>query len=222
MIAMRRRATQLAAAATLGALLAGCSGTPSAPPTLSADRLAAIQDDLDDAVAIVDAFWREQWPAHFTGAYASPAVAGLYDGTEDDGPTCDGNPLPDGNAFYCPEEDFLAWDVALLARGADIGRAWPYFVVAHEWGHAIEARIDPALVDEQNELQADCFAGATLAGALAEGTITDADLDGIAEALEVPPRQAGRSNHLDPAERLKTFDLGRRSGIAACLAPVGG
>jgi hypothetical protein len=40
-----------------------------------------------------------------------------------------------------------------------------YLVVAHEWGHAIQARLNPDIQAVRRELQADCLAGAAIFGA---------------------------------------------------------
>ena len=67
----------------------------------------------------------------------------------------------------------MAWDVNLIIKGAElIGDPWVYLVLAHEFGHAIQERLDPSLVAEGDELQADCLGAAALFGAAADGTLT--------------------------------------------------
>jgi len=83
-------------------------------------------------------------------------------------PNCDG-PAPVGNAFYCAGAGFMAWDMQLFRENWYLGDAFVYMVVAHETAHAAQARFiadgeGPAVLP-QEELQADCIAGATLAGA---------------------------------------------------------
>ena len=68
-----------------------------------------------------------------------------------------------GNAFYCPEGDFVAWDaqglIPKLER--DFGNFAAALVIAHEWGHAIQERTGTSSdATIPLELQADCFAGA--------------------------------------------------------------
>jgi len=61
---------------------------------------------------------------------------------------------------------------ALMGAGYQkIGRAWVYLIIAHEWGHAIQARLSRRMVSVAAELQADCLAGATLAGAQRDRTL---------------------------------------------------
>ena len=39
-----------------------------------------------------------------------------------------------------------------MVRGADaIGDTWVYLVIADEWGHAIQERLDPSLVAQGDE-----------------------------------------------------------------------
>lgn len=217
---MRRSASALPI--LLAITLAGCAVAPVAPPTSaeptpSADLLR-VESELDDAVEVVDGFWREQWSNYFSGDYTSPTVVGIYDGDDTaNALTCDGDALPAKNAYYCPEEDYLAWDSGLLLSGSDIGPAWPYFIVAHEWGHAIEARIEPEFVAEQNELQADCFAGAALAEVAAEGLISYDDLLEIGAKLQPRQWNGGEESQADAGRRLAIFQQGQELGVAGCL-----
>ena len=70
-------------------------------------------------------------------------------------------PEIEDNAFYCPDEDFIAFDDELLfpRLDDDFGRYTVAMVLAHEWGHAIQARLGSSLPGVITELQADCFAG---------------------------------------------------------------
>ena len=163
--------------------LTGCFAFPAPPAPQQTDRarageeqpaidMDALIQDIDIAVTITDRFWEDHWNDFFTGVYSSPTVVGLYDGRDEaNAPQCGGRPLGPNNAFYCSGGDFVAWDVSLMTSGYEIGDAWAYLVVAHEWGHAIQARLDQSLVSEQSELQADCLAGAALFGAAADGSV---------------------------------------------------
>ncbi len=189
---------------------------------LSDEQFEEFEQDLDSAETITDEYWRAHWSEFFTGTYESPTVVGLYDGYADDAPTCGGAALGPNNAFYCIPEDYVAWDVTLMISGFATGDTWVYLVIAHEWGHAVQARIDPSLVSEAEELQADCFAGAALFGAAADGnlSIEDGDLAEITTALSTladtgPWTSSG--DHGDPFERIAAFDAGKNGGPAACF-----
>ena len=48
-----------------------------------------------------------------------------------------------GNAFYCEQGDFVAWDEQGLfpKLRQQYGDFAPALVLAHEWGHAVQARV---------------------------------------------------------------------------------
>lgn len=183
-----------------------------------------LKGDIDSAQAVVDGFWAAHWSDYFTGTYTAPTVVGLYDGTDEDtAPTCEGYALEAYNAFYCPAEDFVAWDASLLVTGADqIGDSWVYLVIAHEWGHAIQARLDGTLVAQADELQADCLGAAALYGAKADGTL-EFDLGDEQEMVTSLSALADQmawtmtSDHGDAFQRVQWFTLGRNGGVNACL-----
>ena len=128
------------------------------------------------------------------------------------------------NAFYCPSEDFIAWDEDLLAAGFEqIGDAWIYLIIAHEWAHAIQARLQRDQVSVAAELQADCLAGATLIGAARSGDLffqagDEAELEQtlIAVADEFP--WTDERDHGNARERIGAFQTGLQNGVPACIA----
>jgi predicted metalloprotease len=183
-----------------------------------------LKDDIDGAQTVVDGFWTQHWADYFTGDYVAPTVVGLYDGTDEDtAPECDGEALEAYNAFYCPDGDFVAWDASLLVDGADqIGDSWVFLVVAHEWGHAIQARLDGTLVAQADELQADCLGAAALYGAAADGTLTfdlgdEQELVTSLSALADQMPWTMTSDHGDAFQRVQWFTLGRNGGVNACI-----
>jgi predicted metalloprotease len=208
------------------------TSTRTATPTSTATDLTLdsgvtieeLKDDIDGAQTIVDGFWAAHWSDYFTGTYAAPTVVGLYDGTDEDtAPTCGGEPLEAYNAFYCPANDSVAWDASLLVTGADqIGDSWVYLVIAHEWGHAIQARLDGTLVAQADELQADCLGAAALYGAQADGTLTfdmgdEQELVTSLSALADQMPWTMTSDHGDAFQRVQWFTLGRNGGVNACI-----
>ncbi len=179
--------------------------------------------DLVDAEFVVNEYWVVHWSDFYTGTYQPPTVVGLYDGTDPStAPTCDGEPLEATNAFYCRDEDYVAWDVGLMADGTDlIGDTWIYLVIAHEWGHAIQNRLDLGLVADGRELQADCLGAAALFGAVADGTLEleEGDEKEMVNSLSLLADETAwtsSSDHGDPFERVQWFTLGRNGGVPAC------
>jgi uncharacterized protein len=177
-------------------------------------------DDEQSAVAIVDEFWR-RWFAEQGRRYVPPTVEGGYVGTR--GPRCGDQPSVPGNAYYCPADNFLAWDENLMKAGyTQIGDAWVYLVIAHEWGHAIQAQLPGRLVSQAVELQADCLAGAALDGAARDGLvrIEPGDDQEIARTLQAVADDfpwTDESSHGNARQRLASFQAGARDGVDACL-----
>jgi hypothetical protein len=174
------------------------------------------------AVSAVDRFWRRHFTELFDKPYRGPRVAGGYHGG--DGPTCAGRPALPFNAFYCPSQDFLAWDENLMNVGYHrVGDAWVYLIIAHEWGHAIQSRLNRYLVSVADELQADCLAGATLEGAARDGLIRlqpgdNQELGATLTALSDSYPWTTQRDHGDGAQRIASFNLGGQRGVQACLA----
>jgi predicted metalloprotease len=184
------------------------------------------RDDLDtDERGAVDAtnrWWQATFPDDFRQSYIPPQVLGGYSG--EDGPSCGGQPSVPFNAFYCPSQDFLAWDENLMATGYQrIGDSWVYLIIAHEWGHAIQARLRADQVSVAAELQADCFAGATLFGAADRGLLQfeRGDIQELKQTLAAVADDypwTSESDHGDAQQRSSAFDLGSRDGPTACTS----
>jgi hypothetical protein len=72
-----------------------------------------------------------------------------------------------GNALYCAKADDIAWDVEGLLP--DLRKRFGDFVIpvvlAHEWGHAIQARINFQSETLTEDIQTGCFAEAWAAHA---------------------------------------------------------
>jgi predicted metalloprotease len=209
----------------------GANGANGAPTPNAADGPAPAgpideteyNKDITGAPQIVDDYWRTHWSEFFTGTYASPRVHGGYDGDNlSTAPTCAGQPATKDNAFYCIPEDYIAWDDNLMRTGYAQGDAWVYLVIAHEWGHAIQNRLQMDHVAQASELQADCLAGATLYGAKQDGTLLfeDGDVKELSNGLVAVGDEAEWTNpedHGDPIQRITAFGKGRDGGVRACI-----
>ena len=226
-----------------GAPPAGVERTaPTAPPTTTttttvptttttlppAQVLAAL---VDATLADLDDYWSEELPATFGVAYRPLATVGGYD-VADGAPVCGDEELaPEvarGNAFYCPADDSVGWDAVDLFPSlfTDFGPFAASLVLAHEWGHAVQARVGvptnlPTIV---RELQADCFAGAW-AGYALDGRgrveVTEGDLD-IATAGFLLFRDPTGTSAAQPGAHGNAFDRigafldGVRGGASTC------
>ena len=211
-------------------------------PVTGPDGTASDDLDTDYALALdaVDTWWRTHWSDYFAGSYTAPGLApaarapGLYDAPAEQ-VYCGQVLLPEGNAFYCPIGDFLAFEVDLMLRSQDLGDGFVYLVVAHEWAHSMVSHLDPALTEEADELQADCLAGATLQGAVDDGLLRleDGDPQEFTAALTaVGSRNAWGTVYIDEngqeqtethgtaQERTTAFERGADGGVRACLPTV--
>lgn len=225
-VPLRHRLPVLAAALVVA--LSACGVLPPAAPPAQVPRSAQapvsdgseMSNDERLAVLAADAFWRRRFPDLSSAQYQPPNVVGRYSGTN--GPACGGQLSIPFNAVYCPAGDFVAWDVELMATGFErIGDAWVYLIIMHEWGHAVQARLDRNLVSVAAELQADCFAGATLQGSVADRVIAldDGDVKELQSTLitvadEFPWTDI--SDHGDATQRITAFNRGTRGGVDAC------
>ncbi len=218
-------AVPVAVAVALALGLVACTQfavqSPAAPASVQSDTAPeTMADDERSAVRAVDAFWRRHFEEYFGRPYQSPRVAGGY--VDRNGPSCAGEPAVPFNAFYCLPEDFIAWDENLMSAGyQQIGDAWVYLIIAHEWAHAIQARLDRDRVSVAAELQADCLAGATLQGAANDGLISiePGDAEEIAATLQAVADEypwTDQSDHGNARQRVSAFNTGAQGGVPAC------
>jgi predicted metalloprotease len=164
---------------------------PGSPPVFVDDPNRPPQpydEALSAAFLDIEAYWRTTFPQLYGGRFEElrGGIWPVYRGRRGV-PGCGQAQTRysdiQGNAFYCPDGDFVAFDDTDLFPTL-YGRFGPEvlaMIVAHEWGHAVQARAGtmdlPAIVLEQ---QADCFAGAWMAHMATDGgpfTVNDATLN---------------------------------------------
>jgi predicted metalloprotease len=243
-----------------GALLAGCSlpvrgsATPGRgePVDVTAAQLhitAAVQGPVDqwarNALADLTTFWSQAYPKFF-GKPFTPLSGGYFSVDSDHidheaypgtGIGCAADPRdPEDtkdNAFYNPKCDSIAYDRPLLAGlAAHAGRALVPIVLAHEFGHAMQARFGFAADGRsiEDETQADCFAGAWTAWVVARHAqhvaIRKPELDDVLTGYLTLSDPVGS----DPGEtqahgsyfdRVAAFSDGYDKGVATCRDDFG-
>ncbi|MEJ2885611.1 neutral zinc metallopeptidase [Actinomycetospora sp. OC33-EN06] len=199
------------------------------------DRLAAAT--LRD----LEGFWGQALPALPGGTPFRP-LAGYYSvdpgagrPSAATGVPCLRNPQEvQGTAFYCPSADIIAWDRGELLPQLrrDFGDAAVVVVLSHEFGHAVQGRLDRtgALQNAPTillEAQADCYAGVFLRkvrdGALPDLRTGAAGIDGAMGALigfrdpvGTSPRNADA--HGNAFDRVSSFQDGFDGEPAVCAA----
>ncbi len=132
--------------------------------------------------------------------------------------------------FYCAHDAGIYFDTAFRERIRDEfdGYAWT-MIVAHEWGHHIQALlgIDLAAGGEEGltyidlELQADCLAAIYVQDSFAGGQIEQDDVEAgltIVESAGDPVwvTRENRRAHGSPAERVQMFQAGFNDGFTGC------
>lgn len=192
---------------------------------------------VDASIADIQRFWADQLPDAYGVRYESLPSDRLFPFTESNPPpACDGSggggttPYREvrGNAFYCPVGDFVAWDEEILfpKLRREFGDFAVALVLAHEWGHVIQARTDTRFgATVYQELQADCFAGAWT-GNVASGERTslhlgsgdlDTALGGYLVFRDPVGTDGGQEGaHGNAFDRVSAFQDGYRDGVSTC------
>ena len=228
---MRRRfvavATTLAVSA---ATLVGAAGRSAAAP---APRPSKPYDaELRAALKDIESFWKATMPKVYSRPF-TPLAKGFFAYSSGSVlPRCGDVAIPyrflAGNAFYCSESDFVAWDDGELfpeiyQKSGSFGLA---VVLAHEWGHVVQNRAGLSGFDVQQEQQADCFAGAWT-GHVAKGNTAvryaPGDLEGAMQGFIGFGDRPGYAANLPGAhgnafDRVAAFQDGFERGAAKCVA----
>ncbi|TDV54048.1 putative metalloprotease [Actinophytocola oryzae] len=199
------------------------------------DQLAAT------VVTDVQQFWTETFPTAFDKQWSD--LEGGYYSVDTSSATAKAPPCArrasdvEGNAFYCPTEDVIAWDRAALlpVLKEKFGEAAVMFVLAHEMGHAVQRRTGLTVAKQQAdpdayptiliEAQADCYAGSfvhwVVNGKAKHLRITKDRLDTAMEALvmfrdPVGTEQSDDGAHGDAFDRVSAFQDGYDQGVGLC------
>lgn len=203
------------------------TGQASAGQTEEADDLA------DAALDSIGQYWEKEFPAVYGSAFV-PLRGGFQPKTPDSPPfSCGGQEETyedvKGNAFYCADGDYIAWDASdLFPRlTSQFGPVAPAVVLAHEMGHAIQRRANVQAASVVVELQADCFAGSWLRFAQESGddpvNVTEDALDGAVSTILTLRDQPGtpatnQQAHGLGFDRVNAFQTGYDDGAKGCAA----
>jgi predicted metalloprotease len=193
---------------------------------------------VDSTIADIQAFWTATMPRVYGQQYQAIPTDRVYPySSSNPPPSCDDGgktraPYSDvaGNAFYCGNGDFVAYDEqGLLPKlRSNFGEFAVGLVFAHELGHAVQARVGfqpQAAVDF--EQQADCFAGAWAQHVAASHDenvhLSNDDLDRALAGLLTLSDPSGIDSsqngaHGNGFDRVGAFQDGYEGGAAACAA----
>ncbi|MBH0777542.1 metallopeptidase [Nocardia sp. NEAU-351] len=208
------------------------ANAPDTPLTATNGDGGATDKLALNAVDDIQAYWREEYPKYFDGAFTPVerllswnAKAPRTQAKE----FCKETTYHLVNAAYCRLDNSIGWDreVLLPTMEETFGKMAVVMVLAHEYGHAIQnmAKIvdakDPVIVKEQ---QADCFAGAfmrhTAEGKSPHFTINTSDGLNSVLAATVAIRDSDpddpESVHGSAFERVTAVQIGFTDGPEAC------
>jgi predicted metalloprotease len=240
MPAYRRLRSAILVPVTAGLVALGCVSAPGARPEAptgdapTVTQTTADEDpdgtntpeefkaDIEDARKLAE----EYWGAHFreSGLRFSP-VSEVFPYQRDGDVGCGGQTLTRNNAAYCSAGDFIAYDVN-WAFGAfrQIGDAFIFYLLGHEYAHAIQVRLGvQAQFTIQQELQADCMAGAYIGDLerLGRLALQPDDTQELADGLEAVGDEPGQpwfaeGSHGTARQRTQAFAKGYRDSLEPC------
>lgn len=198
----------------------------------------------EGALSDLEEYWSQQFPQVF-GTEFEPLQGGFFSvDPEDvdprdfpDGVGCGTQPLEvEGNAFYCedpstPNSDSISYDRTFLAELADnYGEFLPALVMAHEFGHAVQARVGSPQSSIATETQADCLAGSWTSwvadGKARNSSLDEPELDELLRGFfllrdPVGTSSAEESAHGSFFDRTSAFQEGFDGGPEACRDDFG-
>lgn len=181
---------------------------------------------VHDSLELLNEYWAQEFAERNVNYEPPAALVSYWYRSQDKG--CGGQHAGWDNAQYCQHTDTISWDgnwvLGTLYR--QVGDASVAFLLAHEFAHAVQHRIEsinefPLTIEV--ELNADCLAGAWL-GAVEREVLPLSDTDFqaldltsliLADARGVP--WTDPSAHGTAAQRRKAVVLGGSGGIDACL-----
>lgn len=223
-------------AVALLAVVAGAFLTLPAPTVVAAtsNDQSGASATMRRAIDDVQSFWSKQLPAVYgIGFTPIPSDRLIPYSRANPPPACGGTgttPYEEvaGNAFFCPDGDFLAWDAEGLVPSLqrDFGEFAVALVAAHELGHVVQARTGTSASSSiPLELQADCFAGAWARHATgSQGDAFDVPRDDLDQALSgylsfrdptgTDPNAEGA--HGSAFDRISAFTDGFSGGVQRC------
>jgi predicted metalloprotease len=234
---------RVAVLAVVVSLLTGCWQVPLNPGGRGGDSRGGlgrggatpsgqqVDSTVRTALKDVERYWVATFPKLTGGRAFTPLKGGYHAYTRSRPPPACGPERVEyqPNAFYCPAGDFIAWDAeGLMPRlYADYGPLLVAVVMAHEYGHAVQVRMNvssqPTIVLEQ---QADCFAGSWVADTRAgnstsSGKVTPDQLDNTIAGILLLRDQPGTSAlapqaHGNAFDRVRAFQEGFEQAATRC------
>jgi len=191
-------------------------------------EMSELLRDTNRAFTYVNRFWDTHWSECFNFDYQEPhRFPNVKKGTS---LACGKGSLEYDNAAYCADGHWVAIGTKVIGWGKKSGDMVVYVAVAHELGHGVQSQLRNTKYahliakpqTKANELQADCLAGAALAGSSVEKdgfTWETRDAGEVNETYKLVGdlENIDNSTHGDAGERVSHFQHGREAGVSACF-----
>jgi uncharacterized protein len=201
----------------------GDAQEPAAPnESGQQSTMVDFRNDINAAIATAQQYWSDWFTAHSERFEPLHRVIPYQ---RDGQISCGDQPLDLNNAEYCTDGDFIAFDInwAFQANN-EIGDAFVYYFLDHEYGHAIQVRLGTEYrFTIQQELQADCLSGAVIGDSVRAGRLQleQGDLDelrkGLAAVADQPDQPwFSQGAHGDVEQRTDAFFTGYDHSVPAC------
>jgi len=223
-----------------GLVALGCVSAPDGPLTAPEDAAPTVTEttegsdpdgtdtpeefaaDVDDARRLAEVYWAARFrKSRLDFEPVARVIAYEREGEID----CGGQALGRNNAAYCSAGDFIAYDVN-WAFGAfrQIGDAFIFYLLGHEYSHAVQLRLGvQAQFTIQQELQADCMAGAYIGDLQRQGRLSlqPDDTRELADGLEAVGDDSGQpwfaeGSHGTARQRTQAFANGYQDSLEPC------
>lgn len=192
-------------------------------PTTAEDALRIIKDG-PECPGSTNQFWQRRLGDKWT----TPKIISYDDGDLPDTKCADGGKPEDfvDNAFYCPEDDLIAYSNQLMQRVFQQGGPYlPVVILQHELGHRANRIADQVgVVSRSEENQADCEAGADTHFAKNAGRLPGTDalksalllfqLGDVSNFGDETANDPGA--HGTPPQRVEAYGVGYFRGLSAC------
>jgi hypothetical protein len=192
--------------------------SPSSQDPDGTDTPEEFQRDIASAQRIAEQYWSGKLKGF-------QPVKNLIPYEREGEVDCGGQPLGLNNAAYCSAGDFIAYDVNWsFAAFRQIGDAFLFYLLGHEYAHAIQLRLGlRAQFTIEQELQADCMAGAYIGDSVRADRLSlqDGDLDELARGLEAVGDDPGQpwfaeGAHGTARQRTTEFNKGLEESLRPC------
>ncbi len=200
---------------------------PAAPPSLGEQEDGTMTEeefrrDINGAISLAEDYWQTRFRE---SSRRFDPIRQVLAYERDGEVSCAGDPIPTSNAAYCPAGDFIAYDVNWAVRAFQrIGDAFLFYLLGHEYAHGVQVRLGIQYdYTIQQELQADCMAGAYIGDSVKSGDLRldEGDLEEFQDGLLAvgdDPDQPWFSPgaHGTAKQRTDAFFKGYEGSIGAC------